>query len=76
MTAIFVTHDMTEALRLGDRIAVLRSGRLLQVGTRDEILRTPADAYVASLVQTPRRQLEELMALLDRPASDPSVPAP
>jgi osmoprotectant transport system ATP-binding protein len=55
-TAIFVTHDMVEALTLGDRIAVLNSGRLAQVGTPSELLRAPADAYVAELMATPRRQ--------------------
>jgi osmoprotectant transport system ATP-binding protein len=56
MTAIFVTHDMTEALLLGDRIAVLDSGRLLQLGTPAELLRAPAGPIVAELMATPRRQ--------------------
>jgi osmoprotectant transport system ATP-binding protein len=55
-TALFVTHDMVEALLLGDRIAVLNHGRLAQVGTPAELLRAPADAYVAELMETPRRQ--------------------
>jgi osmoprotectant transport system ATP-binding protein len=56
LTAIFVTHDMVEALALGDRIAVLNAGRLAQVGTPAELLRAPADAYVAELMASPRRQ--------------------
>jgi osmoprotectant transport system ATP-binding protein len=55
-TAIFVTHDMVEALALGDRIAVLNQGRLAQVGTPSQLLNAPADAYVAELMATPRRQ--------------------
>ena len=66
LTAIFVTHDMTEALLLGDRIAVLHAGRLLQVGTPSELLRAPAGDRVAELLRTPRRQAEALDALLAR----------
>ncbi len=64
LTGIFVTHDMTEALRLADRIAVLHEGRLVQVGTPAELVRAPADERVAELVRTPRRQVEALEALL------------
>lgn len=50
MTAIFVTHDQDEALTLSDRIAVMRGGRIEQVGTPDEIFDDPATAYVADFV--------------------------
>jgi osmoprotectant transport system ATP-binding protein len=63
-TGIFVTHDMVEALLLGDRIAVMRAGRLVQVGTPAELARAPADATVAELLHTPRRQADALDALL------------
>jgi osmoprotectant transport system ATP-binding protein len=66
LTAIFVTHDMAEALLLGDRIAVLHAGRLVQVGTPSELSRAPADERVAELLRTPRRQAEALDALLGR----------
>jgi osmoprotectant transport system ATP-binding protein len=56
LTAIFVTHDMVEALLLGDRIAVMNQGRLVQVGSPAELLRAPADDYVQKLMDTPRRQ--------------------
>ena len=56
VTAIFVTHDMVEALLVGDRIAVMKDGRLVQVGSPRDLLRNPADAYVAELMDTPRRQ--------------------
>jgi glycine betaine/proline transport system ATP-binding protein len=54
-TIVFITHDLDEALRLGDRIAILRDGRLIQVGTPDHILQHPADDYVARFVQGARR---------------------
>jgi len=64
LTVVFVTHDMTEALLLGDRIAVLRAGRLVQLGAPAELLLRPADAGVAELMATPRRQTEAVEALL------------
>jgi osmoprotectant transport system ATP-binding protein len=56
LTTVFVTHDMTEALILADRIGVMRNGRLIQVGTPRELLTRPADDYVGRLMSTPRRQ--------------------
>ncbi|MGR6686748.1 ABC transporter ATP-binding protein [Furfurilactobacillus rossiae] len=50
-TVVFVTHDMDEALKLGDRIGVMRLGKLLQVGTPDEIVRHPADQFVQRLFE-------------------------
>jgi osmoprotectant transport system ATP-binding protein len=55
-TGIFVTHDMSEALLLGDRIAVMLEGRLVQIGTPANLLRAPDHDYVKSLLETPRRQ--------------------
>lgn len=46
-TIVFITHDLNEAMRLGNRIAILREGRLVQLGTADEILNSPADDYVS-----------------------------
>ncbi|MGE5641200.1 MAG: ABC transporter ATP-binding protein [Clostridia bacterium] len=48
MTALYVTHDQAEAVVLGDRIGVMREGKLLQMGTPDEIYNRPADPFVAS----------------------------
>jgi glycine betaine/proline transport system ATP-binding protein len=47
-TIIFISHDLDEAMRIGDRIAIMEGGRVVQVGTPDEILRNPADDYVRS----------------------------
>ena len=52
-----------EALLLGDRIAVMRAGRLVQVGTPHDLLLDPADDYVADLMATPARQADALAAL-------------
>jgi len=45
-TIIFISHDLDEAMRIGDRIAIMEGGRVVQVGTPDEILKNPADDYV------------------------------
>lgn len=50
-TIVFITHDLNEAMFLGDRIAVMRDGRIVQTGTPEEILTDPATDYVASFVQ-------------------------
>ncbi|MEO5780270.1 MULTISPECIES: glycine betaine/L-proline ABC transporter ATP-binding protein [Arthrobacter] len=50
-TIIFITHDLNEAMFLGDRIAVMRDGEIVQVGTPDDILTQPANDYVAHFVQ-------------------------
>ncbi|NVK19059.1 MAG: glycine betaine/L-proline ABC transporter ATP-binding protein ProV [Methylocystaceae bacterium] len=47
-TIIFISHDLDEAMRIGDRIAIMEGGRVVQVGTPEEILNNPADAYVES----------------------------
>ncbi|MFT5533293.1 MAG: glycine betaine/proline transport system ATP-binding protein [Burkholderiaceae bacterium] len=49
-TVVFISHDLDEAMRIGDRIAIMKDGMVVQVGTPDEILRNPADDYVRSFV--------------------------
>jgi osmoprotectant transport system ATP-binding protein len=56
-TVVFVTHDILEAARLGDRIAILHDGRLEQEGTRDEVFRRPATRFVEDLLSKPAQQL-------------------
>ena len=49
-TVVFVTHDLNEAMRMGDRIMIMRDGRVVQLGTAQEILNTPADDYVTEFI--------------------------
>ena len=65
LTSVLVTHDMTEALLVADRIAVMNGGKLLQVGTPHELMSKPADDYVEALIQTPKRQADRLEALAE-----------
>ena len=64
LTTIFVTHDMTEAMLLGDRIAVMKDGALIQVGTPNELLTHPADDFVKALVDTPKKRTRRLAQVL------------
>lgn len=64
LTAIFVTHDMVEALILGDRIAVMQNGRIVQIGTPKELLLHPANEYVDQLMSTPKKQADLVEKLL------------
>ena len=75
LTAVFVTHDMIEALLLADRIAVLERGRLVQIGTPRELLEAPANDYVERLLETPRRNARALDALTALPDRDPGAGA-
>ncbi|MCI3276030.1 quaternary amine ABC transporter ATP-binding protein [Streptomyces cylindrosporus] len=57
-TMVFITHDLGEALKLGDRIALMRDGRVVQLGTPEEIVGSPADDYVREFVRdVPREQV-------------------
>ena len=73
-TTVFITHDLEEAMRLGDRIAIMRDGRLVQIGTASEIVTDPRDDYVRDFVRGISR-LNILTAgdilepLVDEPAS-------
>lgn len=50
-TIIFITHDLNEALRIGDRIALMKDGQVMQIGTGEEILTNPANQYVRDFVE-------------------------
>jgi osmoprotectant transport system ATP-binding protein len=65
LTTVMITHDMTEAILLADRIAVMRTGRLLAQGTPEELSQSE-DTYVLELLRTPRRQAERLKILLSQ----------
>jgi glycine betaine/proline transport system ATP-binding protein len=72
-TIVFITHDLNEAMRLGDRIAMLRDGQVMQIGTAEEILTDPANDYVAQFVAdvdrtrvlTARSVMENPVAVVD-----------
>lgn len=55
-TIIFITHDLNEALKIGDRIAIMRDGRIIQIGTPEEIVLNPEDEYVGEFTQDVRRE--------------------
>jgi glycine betaine/proline transport system ATP-binding protein len=50
-TMLFITHDLPEALRLGDRIAIMRDGAIVQLGTPEELVGSPADEYVENFIR-------------------------
>ncbi|MEM0379047.1 MAG: ABC transporter ATP-binding protein [Thermosphaera sp.] len=66
VTMIFVTHDQLEALMLSDRIAVMRSGRLIQLGTPEEVYDNPEDIFVATFVGSPTINLLEGVLEIER----------
>ncbi|MCQ9101380.1 quaternary amine ABC transporter ATP-binding protein [Vibrio alginolyticus] len=68
-TIIFITHDLDEALRLGDRIAILKDGELVQQGSPDEILLHPADEYVEAFVKDVNRARALTVETLMQPPS-------
>ncbi|MFI7009583.1 glycine betaine/L-proline ABC transporter ATP-binding protein [Streptomyces sp. NPDC050145] len=70
-TIVFITHDLNEAMRLGDRIAVMRDGRIVQIGTAEDILVTPANDYVASFTQdVDRARVLTAGAIMSEPEQD------
>lgn len=64
LTVIMVTHDMTEALLMADRIAVMKEGEVLQIGSPGELLGRPKHDYVKALVETPKNRAERLDHLI------------
>ena len=69
-TIIFITHDLNEAMHLGDRIAMMRDGRIVQIGTSEQILSEPADDYVAQFVaDVDRTRVLTAGSVMVRPAA-------
>ena len=75
-TMVFITHDLPEALRLGDRIAIMRDGRIVQLGTPEELVGSPADEYVANFIRDiPRSHVLTLRWIMrDATAADDDGP--
>lgn len=80
-TMVFITHDLSEALKLGDRILIMRNGELVQIGTGDELVGAPADEYVADFVSdVDRSQVLTLKWITTpvpagHPVNGPTLPA-
>jgi glycine betaine/proline transport system ATP-binding protein len=67
-TMLFITHDLPEALRLGDRIAIMRDGAIVQLGTPEDLVGSPADEYVANFVRDiPRTHVLTLRWIMRAP---------
>ncbi len=64
-TIVFITHDFDEAIRLADRIAIMRDGRIIQVGTAEELIVSPADDYVENFTRdAPRAKILSARAIM------------
>jgi glycine betaine/proline transport system ATP-binding protein len=76
-TMVFITHDLSEALKLGDRILIMRDGRLVQIGTGAELVGAPADDYVRDFVrEVPRSHVLTLRWVMRPPRADDVLDGP
>jgi glycine betaine/proline transport system ATP-binding protein len=76
-TMVFITHDLQEALKLGDRILIMRDGEVVQVGRPDEVIGAPADDYVRDFVQeVPRAHVLTLRWVMRDPRPDDAMDGP
>ncbi|MFJ8634397.1 glycine betaine/L-proline ABC transporter ATP-binding protein [Streptomyces sp. NPDC093568] len=76
-TMVFITHDLSEALKLGDRIALMRDGRVVQLGTPEEIVGSPADDYVREFVRdVPREQVLTVRTAMRTASADEAGSGP
>jgi len=67
-TVVFITHDLLEALKLGDRIAIMRDGEIVQLGSPEEIVAQPADEYVSEFVKdVPRVKVIPAQSIMEEP---------
>ncbi len=76
-TMLFITHDLGEALRLGDRIAIMRDGQIVQTGTPEQLVGSPADDYVANFVRDiPRANVLTLRWIMRPPGPGEELTGP
>lgn len=77
---MFITHDLKEALKLGDRIAIMRDGEIIQKGSPDEVVTLPTDAYVTDFVRdVSKAKVIQAKAIMREPSVvmyERQVPAP
>ena len=67
-TMVFITHDLSEAVKVGDRIAIMRDGAVVQIGTPEELVANPIDGYVANFVRDITKSHVLTLKYLARPA--------
>jgi glycine betaine/proline transport system ATP-binding protein len=76
-TMVFITHDLQEALKLGDRILIMRDGAMVQIGTPDEVVGAPADDYVRDFTsEVPKSHVLTLKWVMREPRPDDSSEGP
>ncbi len=76
-TMVFITHDLAEALKLGDHVAIMRAGSIVQIGRPEEIVGSPADDYVRDFVQdVPRSHVLTLRWVMREPRDDDPADGP
>jgi glycine betaine/proline transport system ATP-binding protein len=76
-TMVFITHDLQEALKLGDRILIMRDGEVVQIGTPDEVVGAPADDYVRDFTsEVPKSHVLTLKWVMREPRPDDSTEGP
>jgi glycine betaine/proline transport system ATP-binding protein len=76
-TMVFITHDLAEALKLGDRILIMRDGEIVQIGTPDEVVGAPADDYVRDFTsEVPKSHVLTLKWVMREPRPDDSTQGP
>ena len=76
-TMVFITHDLQEAVKVGDRIAIMRDGKLIQVGTPEELVSNPIDDYVANFIKDfPRSHVITLRRIAREPISTDDLTGP
>ena len=76
-TMVFITHDLQEALKLGDRILIMRDGEIVQIGTPDEVVARPADDYVKDFVsEVPKSHVLTLKWVMREPRPGESLEGP
>jgi len=76
-TMVFITHDLAEAVKLGDRIAIMRDGAIVQIGTPEELVAQPADDYVANFVRDfPKSHILTLRWIARKPGAGEDLSGP